>query len=291
MYTYQQAADFAALVLYAAEMNVQYYNNPTPPADLRINEDGWEVIAYISADDTSFSVEPRKKEGLPEHVCYGYVAKKHQLQNALLNQYVVAIRGTDPSILLEDIHDGLIGHTSPWPNYPAIAISWGFFSIYDSMKLIPVNPIFPDNYSNLKLAEAITQLVGANSRCTITAHSLGAALASYLMYEIGPVSPHYSACLFACPRPGNSEFSQHLTQNFSHFSVFNYVDDIIPKLPPETLAYSSLANIQEFESQTQIDISDGPLCSHYLINYIARLDFEVFKRVIKNDDIDSCINL
>ncbi|SFU70949.1 lipase family protein [Xenorhabdus koppenhoeferi] len=286
MYTYREAANLAALVLYAAEMNNQYYNNPVPPADPRIKEDGWKVIAYISADDTSFSVKPRHGM-LPEHVCYGYVAKK----NKFLNEYVVAIRGTDPTILLEDIHDGLIDHTSPWAKFPTIEVSRGFFSIYDSMKLITVDPEFHGDYSNLNLAKAMTQLIGINGRFTITAHSLGSAIASYLMYEIGSSIPNHSACLFACPRPGNNEFSQHITQNFGNFDVFNYVDDVIPHLPPEILGYSSLTHIREFNTQTNIDISDGPLCSHYLINYIARLNFDVFKRVIKNGDIDSCINL
>ncbi|CAM3216885.1 lipase family protein [Xenorhabdus nematophila] len=286
MYTYQEAANLAALVLYAAEMNDKYHNNPIPPADPRIKDDEWKVIAYISADDISFSVKTRQSE-LPDQVCYGYIARK----NTSLNEYVVAIRGTDPTILLEDIHDGLILQTSPWARFPTIKVSRGFFSIYDSMKLLTVEPGFYGDYSNLRLAEAITRLIGVNSRFTITAHSLGSAIASYLMYEIGPMAPNHSACLFACPRPGNSDFSQYVTQNFSNFAVFNYADDVIPHLPPEILAYASLAQIQRFKSQTPIDISDGPLCSHYLINYIARLDFDVFKRVIKNGDVDSCINL
>ncbi|MDX7997891.1 lipase family protein [Xenorhabdus sp. Reich] len=286
MYTYQEAANLAALVLYAAEMNNQHYNNPMPPADPRIEEDGWKIIAYISADDTSFSVETRKF-ALPEHTCYGYVAQNNQSPY----DYVVAIRGTDPTILLEDVHDGLIDHTSPWARYPAIEVSRGFFSVYDSMKLMVIDSVSHGDYDNLKLATAITQLIGANSRLTITAHSLGSAIAAYLMYEISPMIHNHSACLFACPRPGNGEFAQRVSQNFSNFEVLNYVDDVIPHLPPEILGYSSLEQIKEFESQTHIDISDGPLCSHYLINYIARLDFDVFRRITKYGDIDSCINL
>ncbi|CDG20313.1 conserved protein of unknown function [Xenorhabdus poinarii G6] len=284
MYSYKEAANFAALVLYAAKMNEQYDNNPTPPADPRIKEDGWKIIAYISADDLSFSVTP--KIAFPNHVCYGYVAEKR----ASPGTYVIAIRGTDPAILLEDIHDGVIAFASPWRHSPKVTVSQGFFSIYDSMKLTVVEPKSHHD-DHLKLAEAITQLIGANNPFTIVGHSLGAAIASYLMYEMGPLAPNHSACLFACPRPGNSEFSKHLTQNFRHFAVFNYVDDVIPHLPPEILGYDSLDYINTFNPQTNLDISDGPLCSHYLINYIARLDLNVFKRVTKYGDIDSCINL
>ncbi|OTA17091.1 hypothetical protein Xvie_01346 [Xenorhabdus vietnamensis] len=286
MYTYKEAANFAAFVLYAAKMNEQYYNNPTPPADPRIKEDGWKVIAYISANDLSFSVTPRKSVW-PDHVCYGYVAEK----SSSPEEYVVAIRGTDPSIFLEDIHDGLIDFTSPWTHFPKVEVSQGFFSVYDSMKLMTIEPESHHDYSNLKLAEAIAQLIGVNSQFTIIGHSLGSAIASYLMYEIGSITPNHSACLFACPRPGNKEFSKHVTQNFSNFAVFNYIDDVIPHLPPEILGYSSLDYTNEFKPQTKLDISDGPLCSHYLINYIARLDLDVFKRVTKYGDIDSCINL
>ncbi|MDC9594754.1 lipase family protein [Xenorhabdus sp. IM139775] len=290
MYTYKQAANFAAFVLYAMEMNTQYYNHPTPPADPRINEDGWRVIAYLSADDLSFSVTPRKGEW-PDHVCYGYVAEKNVAEKRPASgEYIVAIRGTDPTILLEDIHDGLMDFSSPWTRFPKIAVSQGFFSLYDSMKLIAIEPESHCDYSKLKLAEAITQLIGKDSRFTIVGHSLGAAIASYLMYEIGPLAPNHSACLFACPRPGNKAFSKRVSQNFSHFAVFNYIDDVVPHLPPEFLAYASLDPINEFKSQTPLDISDGPLCNHYLINYIARLDLDVFNRVTKYGDIDSCIN-
>ncbi|MBE8595717.1 lipase family protein [Xenorhabdus sp. BG5] len=290
MYTYKEAANFAAFVLYAAKMNEKYYNNPTPPADPRIEEDGWKVIAYISANDLSFSVTPRKGE-LPDHVCYGYVAKKVAEKNNSPGEYIIAIRGTDPTILLEDVHDGLIDFTSPWTRFPKIEVSQGFFSVYDSMKLITIEPESYRDYSNLKLAEAIVQFIGVNSQFTIAGHSLGAAIASYLMYEIGPMALNHSACLFACPRPGNREFSKFVTQNFSNFAVFNYIDDVIPHLPPKILGYASLDYINEFKPQTNLDISDGPLCSHYLINYIARLDLDVFKRVTKYGDIDSCINL
>ncbi|PHM74413.1 lipase family protein [Xenorhabdus kozodoii] len=286
MYTYKEAANFAAFVLYAAKMNQQYYNNPTPPADPRIEEDGWKVIAYLSADDLSFSVTPRKSE-LPNHVCYGYVAAN----NHSPEEYIVAIRGTDPSILLEDIHDGWISFTSPWLRFPKLAVSQGFFSVYDSMKLVALEPEFLHDYSQLKLAEAIAQLIGIRGQLTIVGHSLGAAIASYLMYEIGPIVPNHSACLLACPRPGNREFSKHVTQHFNRFAVFNYIDDVIPHLPPKILGYSSLDYINEFHPQTNLDISDGPLCGHYLIDYIARLDLDVFKRVTKYGDIDSCINL
>ncbi|BET97961.1 lipase family protein [Xenorhabdus taiwanensis] len=290
MYTYKEAANFAAFVLYAAKMNEQNYNNPTPPADPRIKEDGWKVIAYISANDLSFSVTPRESE-LPDHVCYGYVAKKVAEKNHSPEEHIIAIRGTEPTILLEDVHDGLIDFTSPWTRFPKIAVSQGFFSIYDSMKLTSIEPASHCDYSNFKLAEAITQFIGVNSQFTIVGHSLGAAIASYLMYEIGPIAPNHSACLFACPRPGNEEFSKHVTQNFSNFVVFNYIDDVIPHLPPKILGYASLDYINEFKPQTNLDISDGLLCSHYLIDYIARLDLDVFKRVTKYGDIDSCINL
>ncbi|OKP03080.1 lipase family protein [Xenorhabdus eapokensis] len=290
MYTYREAANFAAFVLYAAKMNEQYYNNPTPPADPRIEQDGWRVIAYLSANDLSFSVTPRKGE-LPDHVCFGYVAKKVTEKNHSPKEHIIAIRGTDPTILLENVHNGLINFTSPWTRFPKIEVSMGFFSIYDSMKLITIEPESHRDYSNLKLAEAISQFLGINNQFTIVGYSLGAAIASYLMYEIGPITADHSACLFACPRPGNGEFSKHVTQNFSNFAVFNYIDDVIPHLPPKILGYASLDYINEFKPQTNLDISDGPLCSHYLIDYIARLDLDVFKRVTKYGDIDSCINL
>ncbi|MBI6549471.1 lipase family protein [Xenorhabdus sp. VLS] len=287
MYTYREAANLAASVLYAAKMNEQYYNNPTPPADPRIKEDGWKLTAYITGNDTSFSVDSRE-ETLPDHVCYGYVAEKRNSPG----EYIIAIRGTDVTIWQEDIHDISFSSTSPWTKHPELEVSQGFFSVYDSMKLIiPIDSEYDFDYSNLKLANAITQFIGINGQFTIAGHSLGAAIASYLMYEIGTMAPNHSACLFACPRPGNSAFSRGVTQNFSNFEVFNYINDEIPNLPPEFLEYSSLEHITKFTSQTTIDISDNPLCDHYLIDYIARLDADVFRRVAKYGDAGSCINL
>ncbi|CBJ82621.1 hypothetical protein XBJ2_1820005 [Xenorhabdus bovienii str. Jollieti] len=288
MYTHTEAAKLASLIMYAYDMNEKYYNNPTPPADPRIKEDGWNLIAYISGDDTSFSVEKKMLFTLPQSICYGYIAEKKNAPG----EYVIIFRGTDDTNLLEDLHNIIAIFTSPWSSAPERKVSRGFYSVYDSLKLIAFNS--ECDYSQLKLANAITQIIGINGQFTILAHSLGAAIASYLMCDIAFLAPNHSACLFACPRPGNNEFVEYVDNNFSHYEVFNYAKDIVPNLPPDLpvlnisqqwdYEYKSLPNITLLNPPEALNIADSIGCNHYLTSYIAILDPDEFTRVTTDND-------
>ncbi|PHM46455.1 hypothetical protein Xmau_00869 [Xenorhabdus mauleonii] len=305
MYTYQEAAEFAALVLYASDMNSQYYNNPTPVPDPRIEEDEWELVGYIWGNDLSVSTDPdtnkKKLFQLPTTVCYGYLAE----MKGARGKYAVAIRGTDTSNLMEILRDIDTELISPWNNVPDQQVHEGFFQIYNSLRFQPRELASYRNYSNpnynqLNLADGLANFIKVRGgfNITITGHSLGSALASYLMYDIAPLIQHHYACLFACPRPGNQVFSFSIQENFCHgaanYEIFNYVDDLIPHLPLEISGYSSLLHITNINTPDGLDISSGLTCNHTLASYIARLHLDKYKKIMssKNTKIkDPCVHL
>ncbi|MDX7986625.1 lipase family protein [Xenorhabdus sp. 12] len=305
MYTYQEAADFAALILYASDMNSQYYDNPTPVPDPRIEEDGWELVGYIWGNDLSVSTDPdtnkKKLFQLPTTVCYGYLAE----MKGASGKYAVAIRGTDASNLMEILRDIDTQLISPWHNALEQQVHEGFFRIYNSLRfqpreLMPYRNGSSNNYNQLDLADGLADFIKlrGGSNITIMGHSLGSALASYLMYNIAPLIPHHYACLFACPRPGNQAFSLSIQENFCHgavnYEVFNYIDDLIPHLPLEISGYSSLQNITNINTPNGVNITSGLTCNHILMSYIARLHLDKYKKIMssKNTKIkDPCVHL
>ncbi|MCC8380870.1 lipase family protein [Xenorhabdus sp. PB30.3] len=282
-------AQQASLILYAAEMNSQYYNNPTPPADPRLAEDGWDLVAYISGNDLSFSVNPKSNQQflimLPKHVCYGYIAKNKKTPA----EYVIVIRGTDSSNLFEALHDIVPVFTSPWADTPQQKVSMGFYSVYNSLKLTIVEPESKDNYSHLRFPNAVAQFIGINTAYTILGHSLGAVIATYLMRDIPLLGDKHKASLFASPRAGNHEFVSYIDNHFANYETFRYENDLVPHLPPDIpfiLEYESLSKSTILKTSDGLNITDSLRCNHYLTSYIALLDPEQFKKLL-NEPQDS----
>ncbi|PHM26924.1 lipase family protein [Xenorhabdus budapestensis] len=301
--TLSKEAQLASLILYAADMNIQYYNNPTPPPDPRIEEDGWKLVGYISGNDLSFSVDPKTNKQflimLPVSVCYGYIAENKKTPK----EYIIVIRGTDISNLFEALHDLVPVFTSPWADTPEQKVSMGFYSIYNSLKLTIVDPEYKGDLQYLRFSNAIAQFIGINTPYTILGHSLGATIAAYLMRDIPLLGDKHKACLFASPKPGNHEFVTYIDNHFSNYEVFNYEKDLVPHLPlhiPLILEYESLSKVTLLNPPDGLNIADSLGCNHYLASYIAILDPNQFKHLIlesktpdseKHKMASSCISL
>ncbi|PHM33604.1 conserved hypothetical protein [Xenorhabdus innexi] len=283
--TLPKKAQLASLILYAAEMNRQHYNNPTPPADPRLEEDGWDLVAYISGNDLSFSVNPKTNQQflitLPTHVCYGYIAKNKKTPT----EYVIAIRGTDDSNLLEALHDIVPAFTSPWADTPQQKVNMGFYSVYNSLKLNIIEPEYKDSYRHLKFSNAIAQFIGINTPYTILGHSLGAVIATYLMRDIPLLGDKHKACLFASPRAGNQEFATHIDNHFANYETFSYEKDLVPHLPPYIpfiLEYESLSKSELLKTPDGLNINNSLGCNHHLTSYIALLDPEQLQKLLRD---------
>jgi len=233
-----------------------------PPADPGLAA-GWQIAGYLTANDAVFP--PQSGLGAGAEVNYGFVARNL----ADPTSYVAVIRGTDGFIeWIEDAEFVPIPH----PRLAGLTVEQGFWGIYASMRLIA-----PDG-SQLAAAAAdgIPTLLGANGTLMVVGHSLGSAIATYLSLDLarGPLGARVSACLFASPQPGDTALAQFYDQIVANYRVFNYVLDVVPRVPTG-LGYSALLKttvLQPSTAEASIRVDVG--CNHHVICYCAMLDYE-----------------
>lgn len=250
-------AQLATLVMYAWDMCRHDLYNLTPSPDVRIAHDGWTICGYISGDVEIDSNRTRA-------ICYGYVA-----HNAA-GEYVVVIRGT---VGVRELRDDA-KFSLKTPDAPLQGkVENGFYTIYRSMRYWPA-----DHEGDMPLAVGIAELA-KTSPLTITGHSLGAALATYLMLDLATTEGCIHAALraFASPRPGDAAFSAYFAKNVVDYQVINYRHDEIPKLP--LFGFTSLPDVRLLDTSQQVTIADDKICGHHLISYITLLDAKEFTRV------------
>ena len=294
MYSYAEAAQFSALVMYGWDMCDANLHCLSPTPDLRIAGSGWNVVGYITGGDKiikSGNGIRNKILGVSyqndDRVCYGYLAKN------LVNDYVAVSRGTDGAEEWFDDLDFIPCH----PNAPLQGkVDGGFYSIYQTMQFNTLE--FDGSYSRLPLAEGIAKFVDF-SPVSILGHSLGAALATYLIAELSVLIDisQLDACLFASPKPGDDNFSTWFSLNIQNYQVFNYKKDIVPMTPP--LGYSALQNCTILQpNQDGLIISPHKTCCHHLICYIALLDPVFYGQLIAMPEMtaddkncDACVLL
>lgn len=265
MISNEQAANYAKLVIYSWDMCNPNLHCLSPTPDPRLSVSGWNVIGYVSGGnsilipiDRGLNKRLQANTAKEDQVCYGYVAKNDK------GDVVVAIRGTDG--ILEWLDDIDFLPKSPKPPAKGMVDS-GFYDIYQSLK-----------YHEIGSADTSTSLVDgiANISCssmTILGHSLGAALGTYLIADIviRIGNQKSSACLFASPKPGDSNFADYFSTQVLQYRNYIYINDIVPTLPP--IGYSSLYNYTRLtKPENGIVISSSKVCCHHLISYIALLD-------------------
>lgn len=277
------AVKFGLLVMYAEDMYVK--GNLLPQDDPRIRQADWEVVAYLTAQDsilpkrTELAQGESKKLRLGEVVFYGFLARGIADPNA----YVAAVRGT--SGLAEWIIDAEFVPVA-YRNEPGAMVEEGFWGIYDSMNLTRL-----DGTVIGKAAEAIAATVGAAGHVTVAGHSLGSALATYLGLETAQLlGTRASTVLFASPRTGNAAFVALCDQTLEdRYRLFNYVLDVVPyvpfDLPLQHIQYSTLGKptiIEPAKSQADIRVDIG--CNHHVICYCAMLAYEYTKATPKRPE-------
>lgn len=107
------------------------------------------------------------------------------------------------------------------------------------------------------------------SRIEITGHSLGAAMATLLAYEISTYYPEYivqQLITFGSPRVGNNYFSNQLQiLAIPSYRITHYYD-IVPHLPEEALGYQHIpTEVWYNEDNSNYDVCNGnenPSCSN-----------------------------
>ena len=266
-----EAVKFGFLVMYAEDMYTE--GTKIPAIDPRIKEAGWEVIAYLTAQD---AILPKRSSLLPGQkqiielgvvVFYGFLARK----SADPNEYAIAVRGT--AGIAEWIIDAEFLPIAN-PREPGTTVEKGFWDIYESMDLISLD----GKVINDDAAKGIAAMVGGTGRVVVAGHSLGAALATYLSLETAKLlGPRLSACLFASPRTGDAAWAALYDKTVSDYRLFNYVLDVVPYVPfdlPPDIQYSTLSKATVIQPSTaQADVRLDLSCDHHLICYCAMLDY------------------
>ena len=264
------AAAYGLLAMHAMDMYRAQPHSLTPAPAAGLTAAGWQVVAYITGLDTILRrgvAGPMQIAG--NTTCYGFAAR-----NAA-GELVVVIRGTDGFVeWIEDAEFVPIPYSPATPlpaGSPAMTVERGFWGVYASLRMID-----PGGAALGVLAPSVVALAGALGPVTVVGHSLGAALATYLTPDLARSSlgARVSACLFASPHPGDRAFAMLFDQTVADYRLFNYILDIVPRVPPglgyEPLPRRTVIRPSTAEAAIRFDIG----CNHHVICYCAMLDYE-----------------
>ena len=269
-FTNTTAAAYGLLAMHAMDMYRAQLNSLTPTPAAGLTAAGWQVVAYVTGTDTVL----RRGVAGPMQMaatitCYGFAAR-----NAA-GELAVVIRGTDGFVeWIEDAEFAPIPYaptTALLAGTPPITVEQGFWGVYASLRLID-----PNGAALGTLAPAVVTLAGATGPVTVVGHSLGSALATYLTLDLARagLGARVSACLFASPHPGDQAFVTLFDQTITDYRLFNYILDIVPRVPPG-LGYAALPRrtvIRPSTAEAAIRFDIG--CNHHVICYCAMLDYE-----------------
>jgi hypothetical protein len=162
----------------------------------------------------------------------------------------------------------------------------GFYAIYQSMLAFDA--------AGRNLGPAAPVLAGllkpGGVRLTVAGHSLGAALSTYLAYDMANETGGDPArlapldvCLVASPNPGDATFGTGFQATVPRYKVVDWVRDLVPKVPPPPL-YAPLpdggggAPLQDFTQLTPADVTwmpadpNDPTCNHHAACYARMLN-------------------
>lgn len=257
------AVGFGLLAMYAEDMYTDGALNP--PADPRVAAAGWDIVAYLTANDVLIpapgATEQRLAIDLSKRVFYGFLAKSQTDPTS----FVVVLRGTDGLVeWLIDAEFLLVRH----PTYPTTQVEQGFWGIYQTLSFVETMT----GTTHAVAADGIATIVGTGS-VTVIGHSLGSALATYLTLDVAvKPGPRVTACLFASPRTGNAAWAAFFDTKVTSYQLYNYILDVVTHVP--TLGYTTLSKTTVLEPKTaNAHIRLDVFCNHHVICYCAMIDY------------------
>ncbi len=240
-----------------------------PAPDPRITA-AWQVRGRLVAADALFRSGPLVVGDTA--VFYGWLLESR----ATPGEFVVVVRGT------EGIMEWLIdAEFAPRRAHPVAGeVESGFFGIYETMQFVDAVGGAP-----APAAEAIARAVGAHG-LTITGHSLGSALATYLAFDVARADTPVRARLVASPRPGDQAFSEAFGRAVPDHVMFANVADVVPKVP-FWFGYSPVPNVTKLSSAgTEFRICSGLACQHHALVYecLINRDTSALQKLPHEDD-------
>jgi hypothetical protein len=250
----------------------------------------WAPVGQLRADDDIITKTDNVYFGAVLRCTAGFGPFK-------TNDLLVAVKGTsDPAEWADD--GASLFPTDPQPGEPG-DVALGFWRLYQSLDFAP----WADGNQRSPL---IAQIAGAISSAPFDAgvnklyvigHSLGAALASYLTYDLweqlpapshGLIAPYF----FASPKIGTTSNVQNYAQKVQFYNLTDYVNDVVPKVPPDFLGYADLPNLGSSQNALYLKPNGQPWIpgffdvpkNHSCVLYARLLDpnnAEAFRRQIQ----------
>jgi triacylglycerol lipase len=240
------AAQFALVVNDAMNMVVATGLENLAPIPTEHLEQSWHLLGHLIADDHLGIVG--------ERVCYGFLARSLTDRT----QYVAVIRGTHGTLeWLEDAEFLPVAHPV------AGTVEQGFWGVYETMRYVPLDG------HQMPVAASIATVVGGDSLIVI-GHSLGAAVATYLTFDMAwLLRSHVSGCFFASPHPGDARFCTAFNDRVGNYALYDYAPDIVPDVPvgPDYAALPKRTILPRTPA-----IRDDVECHHEVLSYAAMLD-------------------
>jgi triacylglycerol lipase len=241
-----------ALLARAAEVMTDF--GDTPDLDASVAAD-WELVGYLTAQNALFGAQ---HIGLGDRCYFGFVARSKESPW----RYAAVIRGTETTI------EWLENAEAVFAIGPHGCVAVGFWSIYASLC-----------WASRPAASALTEFSGCKEMIVI-GHSLGAALATYLMADLKSNAPPFvvTGALFASPKPGDGNYAHWVDAivGRDNYAVYNYSRDLVPRLPfslPFGLGFQPLPNVIWLTPSMAPDVKVGNDLSsaHNALTYAALL--------------------
>jgi hypothetical protein len=304
----EELAQYALLVEYAWDMCDEDLNPDGKGTDPRIAMDGYSVVAYLTASDDIICSGPGgirqqqiRPSGNADRKRYGYIASRSDNPK----QYVVVIRGTDGA---EEWIDDFVFVANPRQGF-AGKVETGFWDIFDTMD---VRLAGKDSGPYPAAAQYIQSLLDDKDKeVLIIGHSLGSAIATYLLYAVNrvdgqtdvPWRDRVAGLFFASPKTGDHDFVTSFALRVPNYLVVNYEHDVVPRVPPFDITcfdlYRALPNCKVITDETvTVPVNQDKACCHHLISYVAMLSPTVFSAAMASshcteDDLHcaKCVDL
>ena len=310
-----QLAGFAQFVMYAEDMYVSTAIDP--PLDPRFAPE-WKFIDWLRTTVAANIIGDIEHWLLRrnETTYFGALFQS----NANPDSYLVVLRGTEsgpewaqnavftPDLLhafKSKIAAALTAKSgSPKLHRSGGAVPSGFHGIYEELTFGGVAVANPPIASK-GIVDAITALqTGRGSTIgqatlTISSHSLGSAVASYLAYDLAqpPVFGSINAYLFATPMPGDGIYARSLAATVLNCVSVVYERDLVPQVPPGYAPLTETITIKIFgtasigkEITADAQVDDSPGCNHHVICYAAMLSPAVAAAVPCNASDSGCVS-
>jgi hypothetical protein len=254
-----------------------------------LNEGNWTIFGQLRADDDIDLVQSlRTAFDLPQDdYFYGLILERQVAdEDFAVGDLLVIVRGTGTG--KEWLLDFCVLPETDISTAHALAgvVPEGFYSIYKSMELLDKTGTALGQAAH---AIADFMLARPQMRLTIAGHSLGAALVSYLAFDVatllGPQAVRrLDSYMIACPNPGDRLYATGFKAAVPSYTVVNWSADLVPKVPPfpfgplldGAVQATSTQNVAEIEPTDAA--ADGwapkntPACNHQAVSYARLLD-------------------